>query len=59
MNAERLELLNVEQLADLLGVTPAAVRRLFLLKKLPGRKIGKRWHCTRAALERRLEGQQQ
>jgi len=54
---DRLELLDVKHVAALLNVSEAAVRRLFLRRELPGRKIGKKWWTTRAAMARWLEGQ--
>jgi len=48
--------LNVEQVAALLNRSTAAVRRLFLLRQLPGRKVGRRWMTTSAAMEAWLGG---
>lgn len=51
------DLLSVEDIAAALRVTTAAVRRLLLLKQLPGRKIGRRWWCLRSDFERFVRGE--
>lgn len=57
-NHEHLRLLNVEEIAALLHLSPASVRRHFARKEIPGRKIGKRWYCSHIALQKWMEGGQ-
>ncbi|HKP54015.1 MAG TPA: helix-turn-helix domain-containing protein [Chloroflexia bacterium] len=49
-----IELLTVEEAADLLKLTPYTVRRLLNEGKLPGKKVGggRQWRINREALER-------
>ena len=51
-----LHVLSVEEVAEILGLSLAAVRRLLLRGELPGRKVGKRWRILRAELEHFLAG---
>lgn len=46
-----VEVLTPEEVAEILKVTPATVRKLLRDGELPGRKIGKSWRVTRQALE--------
>lgn len=54
MKHETSQVFTVEQVGKLLGIGPAAVRRLLALGQLPGRKVGKRWRILRAAFEQHL-----
>lgn len=47
---ERKDVLNVEETAALLNVSPWTVREQARLGTLPGRKIGKEWRFSRQAL---------
>jgi len=51
--AETLELLTVEEAAQLLKLTPYTIRRLLNEGKLPGRKIGggRQWRINKRDLE--------
>ena len=44
------EVLNVDEAAELLGVSPWTIREQARLGRLPGRKIGKEWRFSREAL---------
>ncbi len=44
------DLLVIEDLARVLRITPAGVRAALRAGRLPGRRIGKRWFVSRAAL---------
>lgn len=46
-----MEVLTVEEVAELLKIQPATVRKLFRAGELPGRKVGRDWRTTREALE--------
>ena len=52
-----IEVLWTEDIALSLKRSGSAVRRLFLLGKLPGRRVGRRWCCPRSAFERWLAGE--
>lgn len=56
MAADPPEYINAEQIADELGVHVQTVQRYFREQGLPGRKIGKSWTTTRAALDGWLTG---
>jgi excisionase family DNA binding protein len=47
---------DADWIAEHLGVSIHTVRRHFRTGSLPGRKVGKSWTTTRAALDRWLEG---
>ena len=49
--AELPQVLAVEDVAEILDLSLAAVRRLLLRGELPGRKVGKRWRILRSRLE--------
>ena len=51
------QVLGVEDVASILGLSLAAVRRLLLRGELPGRKVGKRWRILRTRLEAFLGGE--
>lgn len=53
------DVLNVEEAAELLGVSPWTVREQARMGRLPGRKVGKEWRFSRAALLSWLAGSQQ
>ena len=44
-------ILNVEQAAEKLGMTPKLVREHFRRGRLPGRKLGKSWRILESDLE--------
>ena len=44
------EVLNVDEAAELLGVSPWTVREQARVGRLPGRKVGKEWRFSRQAL---------
>lgn len=44
------DVLNVEEAAQLLGVSPWTVREQARLGHLPGRKVGKEWRFSRQGL---------
>jgi excisionase family DNA binding protein len=44
------EVLNVEQVAELLGFSPYTVREKARLGEIPGRKTGREWRFSRTAL---------
>lgn len=44
-------ILNVEQAAEKLGMTPKLVREHFRKGRLPGRKLGKSWRILESDLE--------
>jgi len=48
--------LNVEEAAELLRLSPYTVRELARTGKIPARKVGKEWRFSREALLRWLEG---
>jgi excisionase family DNA binding protein len=48
--SERREVLNVEEAAELLGVSAWTVRDLAHRGELPARKIGRAWRFSRLAL---------
>ena len=48
------DVLLVEDLADVMRVTPAAVRALIRQGTIPGRKLGKRWLISRIEFLRSL-----
>ena len=47
---EKKEVLDVEEVADLLSVSPWTVRGQARLGRLPGRKVGKEWRFSRQGL---------
>ena len=47
---EEPEILNVEEAAAFLRVSPATVRTQLAAKRLPGKRIGKEWRLSRTAL---------
>jgi excisionase family DNA binding protein len=47
---EKKEVLDVEEVADLLSVSPWTVREQARLGRLPGRKVGKEWRFSRQGL---------
>lgn len=47
---ENKEVLNADEAAELLGVSPWTVREQAKAGKIPGRKIGKEWRFSRTAL---------
>ncbi len=47
---EEPEILNVEEAAAFLKVSPATVRTQLAAKRLPGKRIGKEWRLSRTAL---------
>jgi excisionase family DNA binding protein len=53
---ESKDVLNVEETAILLGVSPWTVRELARQGRLPGRKVGKEWRFSRPALMVWLDG---
>ena len=44
------DILNVEEAATFLGVSPWTIREQARLRRLPGRKVGKEWRFSRQAL---------
>lgn len=48
--------LTAEQIAAELGVHPQTIQRAFRTGGLPGRKVGKSWRTTRAALDTWIAG---
>jgi excisionase family DNA binding protein len=44
------DVLNVEEAAALLGVSPWTIREQARLGRIPGRKVGKEWRFSRPAL---------
>ena len=44
------EVLNVDEAADLPGVSPWTIREQARQGRLPGRKVGKEWRFSREAL---------
>jgi len=50
------EVLNAEEAAELLGVSPWTVREEARAGKLPGRKVGREWRFSRTALLDYLRG---
>lgn len=50
------EVLNVEEAADLLGVTPWTVREQARSGQLPANKVGREWRFSRTALDEYLYG---
>jgi excisionase family DNA binding protein len=44
------DVLTVEQLADLLQVEAATIRKLAAANELPGRKVGRHWRFSRQAV---------
>jgi excisionase family DNA binding protein len=50
------DILNVQKAAALLTVSADTVYDLFKSGELPGRKVGRKWITTRAALMRWIEG---
>ena len=55
--SEAPEVLTLPQAAELLAVEEAAVRQLADSGELPGRKLGKEWRFSRAALIAWLGGE--
>jgi excisionase family DNA binding protein len=49
------ELLTVEQVAEILKVTPYTVRRFLREKKIIGVKVGRPWRIRRSALRQFIE----
>lgn len=49
------EVLNVEEVADLLGFQPYTIREKAREGEIPGRKIGKEWRFSRRQLLEWLE----
>ena len=47
---EKKEVLDGEEVADLLSVSPWTVREQARLGRLPGRKVGKEWRFSRQGL---------
>jgi excisionase family DNA binding protein len=47
---ERREILNIEQAAELLGVSVKTFNKVLHSESLPGRKIGREWKFSRQAL---------
>lgn len=54
--AQELEVLTLEQLAELLSLDGDAVRGLAEAGELPGRKLGEQWRFSRAAILAWLAG---
>ena len=57
-SAPAVEILWTEDIALILRCSASAVRRLFILGKLPGRRVGRRWCCPRVTFERWLAGEE-
>ena len=51
---DKTDVLDVEQAADMLGVSVVALRRLAHDGALPARKVGREWRFSRLALFRWL-----
>jgi excisionase family DNA binding protein len=54
-SARSSEILDVHMAAELLTVSPDTVYELFKNGELPGRKVGKKWITTKAAVLRWVE----
>jgi excisionase family DNA binding protein len=52
MNLDAIDVLTVEQAAEILGVHSETVRRLARAGELPATKVGRHWRFRRQALER-------
>jgi excisionase family DNA binding protein len=50
------DILTLEDVAETLGQSLDAVRRLFASGEIPGRKIGGKWYCTKNQLCSFIEG---
>lgn len=56
MNQNPIESFTTAEMATILKMSPAAIRRLCAAGRIPARKAGRAWRCSRAAFERWLEG---
>jgi len=50
------EVLTLEEAAELLGISPRALREAAARGEVPGRKVANRWRFSRFALHRWLSG---
>lgn len=50
MTSERREILNIDQAAELLGVSVKTFNKVLHSESIPGRKIGREWKFSRQAL---------
>jgi excisionase family DNA binding protein len=50
LRMDKKEVLDVEEVADLLSVSPWTVREQARQGRLPGRKVGKEWRFSRQGL---------
>lgn len=56
--SEQIEVLTVEEVAEILKVNIDTVRRLLRQGELPGVKVGRHWRVEREALRAYLQGRQ-
>ena len=52
-----MDILNTQEAAELLRVTPRTVKQLAAAGKIPARKVGRGWRFSRAALLEHVEGE--
>ena len=56
---EKMEILSVEQVAELLQLKPTTIRKMLQRGKLPGKKFGRSWRVLRSDIMDYMRGDKQ
>ncbi len=54
IKVEEVEMLNVEEISAMMTVSPQKIRALLKGNELRGKKIARKWHCSKDEVKRYL-----